>query len=186
VGDTAPAARVDGTASADASADMNSVAFGTKRAFHGFLRVTRKALASVGLTAARFDLMQPLLAERGDRAYSLRQSELRRVLGVTAGVVSRMLRALEALGLVERTRGYDRRQRDVTLTARGMDCMRRARRLLLRGVQRMVWDAICFGRSRDSWQRIVHMDTLESYLDVLRRHFGDTARLYYPWGHPDD
>jgi hypothetical protein len=50
----------------------------------------------------------------------------------------------------------------------------------------MVWDAICFGRSRDPWQRIVHMDTLESYLDVLRRHFGDTARLYYPWGHPDD
>jgi hypothetical protein len=67
-----------------------------------------------------------------------------------------------------------------------MDCMRRARRLLLRGVQRMVCDAICFGRSRDPWQRILHMDNLESYLDVLRRHFGDTARLYYPWGHPDD
>jgi hypothetical protein len=64
--------------------------------------------------------------------------------------------------------------------------MRRARRLLLRGVQRMVWDAICFGRSRDPWQRILHMDNLESYLNVLRRHFGDTARLYYPWGHPDD
>jgi hypothetical protein len=30
------------------------------------------------------------------------------------------------------------------------------------------------------------MDQLESYLDVLRRDFGDTATLYYPWGHPDD
>lgn len=165
---------------------MNSVAFGTKRAFHGFLRVTRKALVSVGLTAARFDLMQPLLARECDRAFTLRQSELRRILGVTAGVVSRMLRALEALGLVERTKGYDRRQREVTLTARGMECMRRARRLLLRGVQRIVLDAICFGGRRDPWKQFAHMDTLESYLNVLRRHFGDTATLYYPWGHPDD
>jgi DNA-binding MarR family transcriptional regulator len=165
---------------------MNAIAFGTKRAFHGFLRVTRKALASVGLTAARFDLMQPLLGERGDSAYSVRQSELRRVLGVTAGVVSRMLAALEALGLVERTRGYDKRQRVVTLTARGIDCLRRARRLLLRGVQRIVCDAICFGRSRDPQERFVHMQALESYLLVLRRDFGDTATLYYPWGHPDD
>jgi hypothetical protein len=30
------------------------------------------------------------------------------------------------------------------------------------------------------------MEWLESYLRVLRRDFGDTATLYYPWGHPDD
>jgi hypothetical protein len=30
------------------------------------------------------------------------------------------------------------------------------------------------------------MDMLESHLHVLRRDFGDTATLYYPWGHPDD
>jgi DNA-binding MarR family transcriptional regulator len=165
---------------------MNAIAFGTKRAFHGFLRVTRKALASVGLTAARFDLMQPLLATYGGSRYAVRQRELRRELGVTAGVVSRMLASLEALGLVERTKDYDKRQRIVTLTARGVDCLRRARRLLLRGVQRIVCDAICFGRSRDPQERFIHMEKLESYLDVLRRHFGDTARLYYPWGHPDD
>jgi DNA-binding MarR family transcriptional regulator len=164
---------------------MNAIAFGTKRTFHGFLRVTRKALASVGLTAARFDLMQPLLATYGGAVYSVRQSKLRRELGVTAGVVSRMLRALEALGLVERTRDYDRRQRIVTLTARGKDCLRRARRLLLRGVQRIVCDAICFGRSRDP-QWYIDMDALEGYLQALRRDFGDTATLYYPWGHPDD
>jgi DNA-binding MarR family transcriptional regulator len=114
------------------------------------------------------------------------QSQLRRQLGVTAGVVSRMLRALEALGLVERVKSSDRRQRIVMLTARGIDCVRRARRLLLRGVQRIVYDAICFGRSRDPQERFIHMERLESYLHVLRRHFGDTAWLYYPWGHPDD
>jgi DNA-binding MarR family transcriptional regulator len=165
---------------------MNAIAFGTKRTFHGFLRVTRKALASVGLTAARFDLMQPLLATYGGAVYSVRQSKLRRELGVTAGVVSRMLRGLEALGLVERTRDYDRRQRIVTLTERGKDCLRRARRLLLRGVQRIVCDAICFGRRSDPQNWYIEMDTLESYLRVLRRDFGDTATLYYPWGHPDD
>jgi DNA-binding MarR family transcriptional regulator len=165
---------------------MNAIALGTKRAFHGFLRVTRKALAAFGLTAARFDMLQPLLNQRGDYSYPVLQDELRRKLGVTAGVVSRMLGALEKLGLVARTRAYDRRRRKVTLTERGMACMRRARRLLLRGVRRIVWDAICFGRHRDPEQRFLHMQRLESYLDVLRRDFGDTATLYYPWGHPDD
>ena len=165
---------------------MNSVAFGTKRAFHGFLRVTRKALASVGLTAARFDLMHPLLDARGTFSYPVRQDELRRKLGVTAGVVSRMLGALEKLGLVTRSRALDRRKRKVELTERGIECMRRARRLLLRGVRRIVWDAICFGRHRDPNQQFLHMQQLESYLLVLRHDFGDTATLYYPWGHPDD
>jgi len=50
----------------------------------------------------------------------------------------------------------------------------------------MVFHAICFGQHRDWWQRVVHMDMLEGYLKVLRRHFGDRATLYYSWGHPDD
>jgi DNA-binding MarR family transcriptional regulator len=165
---------------------MNAIAFGTKRAFHGFLRITRKPLATLGLTAARFDLMHPLLNARGPFSYPVRQDELRRQLGVTAGVVSRMLGALEKLGLVRRSRAVDRRKRDVSLTQRGIECMRRACRLLLRGVRRIVWDAICFGRHRDPEQRFLHMQQLESYLFALRHDFGDTATLYYPWGHPDD
>ena len=165
---------------------MNAIAFGTKRAFHGFLRITRKPLATLGLTAARFDLMHPLLNARGAFSYPVRQDELRRQLGVTAGVVSRMLGALEKLGLVRRSRAVDRRKRDVSLTQRGIECMRRACRLLLRGVRRIVWDAICFGRHRDPEQRFLHMQQLESYLFALRHDFGDTATLYYPWGHPDD
>jgi DNA-binding MarR family transcriptional regulator len=166
---------------------MNAIAFGTKRAFHGFLRVTRKVLAAAGLTAARFDLLHPLLNQRGNDSYPVLQDELRRQLGVTAGVVSRMLSALEKLGLVRRrTPFHDRRRRLVQLTEQGMACVRRARRLLLPGVRRIVWDAICFGQQRDPEQRFLHMQLLESYLRVLRRDFGDTATLYYPWGHPDD
>jgi hypothetical protein len=34
------------------AAGVNAITFGTKRAFHGFLRVTRKQLVKMGLTAA--------------------------------------------------------------------------------------------------------------------------------------
>jgi DNA-binding MarR family transcriptional regulator len=170
---------------------MNAIAFGTKRAFHGFLRVTRRALGSIGLTAARFDMMYALLWVGGSerhRHHDVRQSDLRRKLGVTAPVVSRMLRALERLGWVTRSRnpGGDRRQRWVSLTTRGEEIIHKARRWFLQGVQRFVCEAICFGAHRDPIQRLIHMDQLESYLRALRSDFGDTATLYYPWGHPDD
>ena len=170
---------------------MNAIAFGAKRAFHGFLRVTRKSLGSVGLTAARFDMMCALLRQPVELGpfYTTSQRELRRMLGVTAPVVSRMLRALEELGLITRRvppRGCDRRQRWVTLTALGLERIRKAQRVLLRRVQRLVYQAICFGMHHDPSKRLIHMDQLEGYLRVLRRDFGDTATLYYPWGHPDD
>ena len=36
---------------------MNAIFFGLKRAYHGTLRIYRRALANLGLTAARFDLL---------------------------------------------------------------------------------------------------------------------------------
>ncbi len=166
---------------------MNAIAFGTKRAFHGFLRLTRKPLVSMGLTAARFDMLSAVLMASNPYAH-LRQSDLRKTLGVTAPVVTRMLQALEKRGWVRRTREArgDRRQRIVSLTYAGKWAIVGARRSLMRAVQRLVYVAICFGRHRDSACRLLHMDTLEGYLRALRREFGDTASLYYPWGHPDD
>ncbi len=167
---------------------MNAIAFGTKRAFHGFLRVTRKPLGSMGLTAARFDMLSALLVTGESARYiRIRQSELRKELGVTPPVVTRMLQSLEKRGWVERSREVwcDRRQRIVRLTDSGKRVILEARRLLLRPVQRLVYAAICFGR-RDWSTRLLSMDTLEGYLTALRREFGDTASLYYRWGHPDD
>jgi DNA-binding MarR family transcriptional regulator len=167
---------------------MHAIAFGTKRAYHGFLRITRKPLASIGLTAARFDMMHVLAGSgRRDRSAPwVWQRELRRKLGVTAGVVSRMLKALEGLGLLRRFRADDRRQNLIELTACGMECIRAARRMFLKGMHRIVCIAICFGRHRDANERFLRMAQLESYLRVLRSHFFDRATLYYPWGHPDD
>ena len=169
---------------------MNEITFGTKRAFQGFVRFTRKPLATMGLTAARFDMMWALLTPRHlDMRWPWkRQSDVRRWLGVSAPVVSRMLKALEALGLVvrEREEKRDRRQIRVRLTEAGERCIRAAGRVMIRAMRRLVFEAICFGAHRDPNRRLINMDALEGYLRSLRKTFGDTARLSFPWGHPDD
>ena len=169
---------------------MHAIAFETKRAFHGFLRITRKPFASLGLTAARYDLMTLVLVDKWAEEMSPpRQSELWRALGVTPGVVSRMLRGLEDRGMVTRERphkGRDRRQRFVRLTALGKACLFKLRRWMQRGLPRVVLQLICFGKHHDPNERLEHMQALESYLTVLRKDFGDRSSLYYPWGHPDD
>jgi DNA-binding MarR family transcriptional regulator len=171
---------------------MHAIAFATKRASHGFLRITRKAFASMGLTAARYDLMTLVLVEQPTVRWRMptRQSDLWRALGVTPGVVSRMLRGLEARGMVRRERPDgrydDRRQRHVSLTELGRACLCKVRRWMRRGLPRAVLRAICFGKHDDPDAQLEHMDTLESYLRALRHDFGDRASLYYPWGHPDD
>jgi DNA-binding MarR family transcriptional regulator len=168
---------------------LNQIFFACKRAFHGVLRVTRKPLASLGLTAARFDLLYALLPQ--DRAVSplgVRQSELRRRLGVCASVASRMLASLEALGWVTRRRlpeGQDRRQRWVYLTDAGRQRIATAFQMLRRASWRLVYQAICFGKHRDPSAQFVHTEWLESYLRGMRTDYGDTATVYYPW-HPDD
>jgi hypothetical protein len=50
---------------------MNAITFATKRAYHAFLRLTRRGLAAVGLTAARFDML--LAAQRRVLRAALRQ-----------------------------------------------------------------------------------------------------------------
>ncbi len=169
---------------------MNAIAFGAKRAFHGFLRAARRPLASMGLTAARFDLLAALYGTRdlvGTSRNGMLQSELRRTLGVTAPVVTRMLQALQLLGWVDRYRvDSDRRQLWVKLTSGGMARIKAIYRIMLHAVQRWVDVAICFGLHHDPQKRFTHRVTVENYLRALRRELGDRATLAYPWGHPDD
>jgi DNA-binding MarR family transcriptional regulator len=149
----------------------------------------RKPLQSQGLTAARFDMMYALMRRGRDAAgQTTRQSELRRTLGVSAPVVARMLRSLEALGWVSRKRpGYgDLRQRDVSLTEAGLECIRTAARLLMRASKRVLGEAVCFGWPRRKSARLDHLLRLESYLNGMRGTYGDRASLWYPWEHPED
>src|ERR1019366_3816694 len=125
---------------------MHVIFFGLKRAFHGTLRITRGALATLGLTPARFDLLY-IVAKEGS---SLLQRDLQRALGVAAPTVSRMLRSLEDLGLIEReVMEEDHRCRNVLLTKAGRRCVFKAARLLIHTghIQLMVDSAL----SPDRW-----------------------------------
>jgi DNA-binding MarR family transcriptional regulator len=170
---------------------MNDHFFGTKRAFHAILRITRKPLASFGLTAARYDMLYAMVGgvprpgpfASGSLTF---QQEVARKLGVHKSVASRMLRSLEQMGLVTRRRGYtDRRKRHVELTEAGRERLREAARCLARASRRLLCMAICFGKDRDPDQRFRHMCAYDSYLYVIRRDFGDEASMGYRW-HPDD
>jgi DNA-binding MarR family transcriptional regulator len=95
---------------------MDDVFFGAKRVHLAVNRWAARVLRAFGLTPARFDLMR-LIYERG---YRFSQDSLRHRLGVARSTVSRMLRALEALGFVTReVDDSDRRTRMCTLTFEG-------------------------------------------------------------------
>jgi DNA-binding MarR family transcriptional regulator len=93
---------------------MNVVFFGLKRAYYATLKTPRVPLARIGMTAARYDLMKAV-----GRYRRLLQKELRRILSVTGATLSKMLKLLEARGLVTRRPGADRRTRVVELTFEG-------------------------------------------------------------------
>jgi DNA-binding MarR family transcriptional regulator len=94
-------------------AEMDDLLFAYKRVHLAGNRNALKLLLEFGTTPARFDLMRVLYGNQ----YSMPQSWLRAELGVARATISRMLIALEKLGLVERQIDEDdRRTKRVTLT----------------------------------------------------------------------
>ena len=77
---------------------MLALVFSLKRAFHKSNAVTRSMLSGFGLTGSRFDMLYVIWMERRRWIF---QSDLRRALGVSAATVSRMLKSLKELGLVQ-------------------------------------------------------------------------------------
>jgi DNA-binding MarR family transcriptional regulator len=158
--------------------------FDLKRAFHGTLRVFRRALARFGLTAARFDLLYIVKKEGG-----LLQRELQRALGVAAPTVSRMLASLEELGLVVReVDEEDRRQRYVELTKAGRRAVLRAARSLIHsGVVEVTIDSAL---SPTLWHDPVVRWTARRDcfrpLRLMRYAFRDLATPDYPYAHCAD
>src|SRR6201998_3016713 len=126
---------------------MDALFFWIKRAFHGTLRVMRWPLHCYGLTAARFDMMWAIYKTPMRRA---RQSEVRRMLGVTAPTVSRMVKSLVALGFVRQDPDDDDgRERLVVLTRRGMERIRAAvREFIERGTVEFVVSCVFGGAER--------------------------------------
>jgi DNA-binding MarR family transcriptional regulator len=162
---------------------MNAIFFGIKLAFHSTLRITRPWLRRAGLTSARFDMLWSI-REHGE----MRQSELRRTLGVTAPTISRMLRSLEDIGLITRRKpSRDTRQRAISLTPAGLLRLRRAAYWLMgTGIAQLAVDSALAADRWPIWSHCFEkMENLEAALIRIRANYGDIATLYYPW-HPDD
>jgi DNA-binding MarR family transcriptional regulator len=166
---------------------MDNVLFALKRAYHGSLRVGRKALIALrckGLTPARLDMLQALSTDD-----FLPQRELQRILGVTKTTVSRMVRALEELGYVLRDRDEeDRRCMFVWLTERGTECLYRVEKALIasgkiartivRALGRPVWPYRRKPRELPEPKR--RRVVLRWLLRSLRAGFGGRGCLRYP------
>jgi len=164
---------------------MHAAFFGLKRAYQSTLKITRKDLAAFGLTSARFDL---LYAIARDPLGWIAQSRLRRVLGVSRTTVSRMVTALESLGLLGRTRDpTDGRQRIIRLTRGGRARLRLAFwRFVTTGLADLVVDSALAGsRWVDDTCCFFALSSLDDALWQMRRTYGDGATLQYVW-HPDD
>ena len=158
---------------------MHTIFFGLKRAHHGVLRIGRRALAQVGLTAARFDLLYAVLEREG-----FPQFELCQALGVSAPTVSRMVTSLEQLGLVVRhTTLVDRRLRHVALTDTGRRIIEEAiGRFMTSGTAQLAVDsALCPTRWYDGKLCSRLRQRLEKTLDKIRYAYRDIADLYRPW-----
>jgi DNA-binding MarR family transcriptional regulator len=165
---------------------MNAIFFAMKRAFHGVLRVTRRPLQLCGLTAARFDMMYAVLQVQRELSspYAPSQRELQRALGVSAPTVSRMVQSLEKLGYVARSppKYGDKRIRIVSLTAKGMECIRYAYQALRRSSLRLAALGLVLAPGvREERRGFAELPILASFLETMRWRYWDTALLTYPW-----
>ena len=113
-----------------------------------------------------------------------RQSEVRRMLGVTAPTVSRMVKSLVALGFVRQDRDDDDgRERLVVLTRRGIERIRAAvQEFIERGTAAFVLSCALGGVERwwDAALVSAAMSQLHGLLLRIRDVFRDTAGLLYP------
>ena len=141
----------------------------------------RHPLACYELTSARFDMMLAIYRTPMRRR---RQSDVRRMLGVTAPTVSRMVKSLVALGFVRQDRDDDDgRERLLVLTRRGMERIRAAaREFIERGTAEFVISCVFGGPER--WWDVALVSAAVSRLHGLLLHvrdaFRDAAGPLYP------
>lgn len=156
---------------------MNAIFFGLKRAYYASLVGSRALTRHHDLTPARFDLMY-LIDTRGPYVH---QSTLWRSLGVSRATTSRMLCALETLGLIRRERGdYDTRQRIVTLTQKGRQLIKSAiRRIIGSGIAELMMESASaiHGYARSAVEGSV--GTFERHLEVVQQTFAQRSVALY-------
>jgi len=164
---------------------MHSILFSVKRTFHKSVWFGRFLLKDYLLTPSRFDILYIL--RKHPVAPTMRQSAIREILGIARTTLSRMIKALLALGFIRRERSkLDKRQYYVSLTHYGIETVEHATRTIIYSgiITNCVVHFIC-----DKWQcpatTLRQVDEVDMKLFHMRDRLLDRATLYYPW-HPDD
>jgi len=155
---------------------MHAAFFGIKRVHLRTLAVSRALLARVALTPARFDLMR-IVELHTD---GILQRNIQYLLGVSAPTVSRMLKALEKLGMIRRRRlASDRRCVDVHLTHVGRNVVGVARETLIESGIAERFALRGLGSNPDTARP--ELTTLQRFLSSMRSAYGDWPLFAHPW-----
>lgn len=156
---------------------MHAMFFGLKRAHLRVLGITHELLDGLMLTPARFDMMRIIDLHR---EHGILQGKLQDLLGVSAPTVSVMLRSLELLGFVKRSR-FERDERCllVQITEVGAwELARAVSRLISSGLAELV---ALNGLSDDTEEAADEVSCVRSYLRRIRWNYGDSTPFEHPW-----
>ena len=162
---------------------MHQLFFTLRRGFHTSNQFLSRMLKPLGITPARLDVLHAV-DELGVRP---RQTWLAQWFGVTAATMSKLVRALEGLGLIERARDpTDARAFRISLTALGLRLLRRVQREIGgSGAAEFAAASAVACKWWDENQAFMQMEAFDDALRRIRKQFGDIAGFHYPW-HPDD
>ena len=174
--------------SSEGEARMHQIFFLCKRSYWGIQNKLRWPLKDkFDITPARVDMLYAIEKSR----YAVSEKEQRRLtkkLGVTRSVVSRMLRAMEALGWISREKAeYDRRMWLVSITELGQELLDRVMKRFVKSGRVAHW--VYVGLLYEWWNRDLRFWRLIYFEDELRGFramFNGGGTLYYPFGHPDE
>jgi len=152
---------------------VDTTIFSLKRAHHATLAFARRMLREFGITPARYDLLRVV---KGTFAGSIEQSNLVQILGVSPPVVSRMVKQLVELGLVDHYR-YEEcpRIKVVEVTKKAVELLERIRREVFEWD--FPWLALRFALDpHERRGRAPRQKMFRALLVSVRRWFGDAAR----------
>lgn len=158
---------------------MNTICFGLKRAYYASLLGSRALTKRFsGLTPARFDALY-LLRDDGLKT----QSSMWHSLGVSRATISKMLHSLEALGWIQRSRGYpDTRQRVVWLTQKGKQLLQRAIRTILgSGISDLMMGSMSTDQNYSPSAMDAAIFAFETHLVSVQKTFRHHQLSLYPW-----
>src|ERR1700689_1444636 len=161
---------------------MHQLPFALKRAHHATLKLLQPIAARNGLTPARFDLLYVLHAKTGDvEPYQFR---IAKFLGLSRSTICKMVRAMEKLGLVERSREiiFDQRRRRVTLTRYGRRCIRLVLKAIRRReIEKPLLESVSFWKCSTRDKRF---DFILDLTDHVRRVLIGLCDGAYYWFYP--